>query len=50
MTELTFTLSLDEAKLILAGLQELPAKYANPLTEKLQAQAKAQLQLSEPSE
>lgn len=50
MTELTFTVTLDEANLILAGLQELPAKYANPLTEKLQTQAKAQLQPSEAAE
>lgn len=40
----TFTdLSMDEANLILAGLQELPAKVANPLTQKLQKQAQSQL-------
>ena len=40
----TFTdLSLEEANLILAGLQELPAKIANPLTQKLQQQAQSQL-------
>ena len=43
---LTFTftgITMDEANIILAGLQELPAKVANPLTQKLQAQAKGQL-------
>jgi hypothetical protein len=43
---LTFTFSditMDEANLILAGLQELPAKVANPLTQKIQLQAKSQL-------
>ena len=40
----TFTdISFDEANLILAGLQELPAKVANPLTQKLQAQAQSQM-------
>jgi len=41
--ELTFKVSLDEANYILAGLQELPAKISNPLTQKLQLQAKDQL-------
>lgn len=43
---LTFTftdITMDEANLILAGLQELPAKVANPLTQKIQLQAKSQL-------
>lgn len=40
----TFTdISFDEANIILAGLQELPAKVANPLTQKLQAQAQGQM-------
>ena len=40
----TFTdISMDEANLILAALQELPAKVANPLTQKLQQQAQSQL-------
>lgn len=46
MTTQTFTftdLSLEEANMLLAGLQELPAKLANPLTQKLQAQAQSQL-------
>lgn len=41
--ELTFKITFDEANLILAGLQELPAKVCNPLTQKLQLQAKDQL-------
>lgn len=44
MTTFTFTdLTIDEANLLLAGLQEMPAKVANPLTQKLQQQAKSQL-------
>lgn len=42
-TEITLTVTLDDANLILAGLQELPAKLANPLTQRLQEQARAQL-------
>ena len=42
-TELTFKVSIEEANHILAGLQELPAKICNPLSVKLQAQAKEQL-------
>lgn len=42
-TELTFKVSIEEANVILAGLQEMPAKVANPLTVKLQVQAKEQL-------
>jgi hypothetical protein len=42
---LTFTdLTIQEANAILAGLQELPAKVCNPLTQKLQQQAQQQLQ------
>jgi hypothetical protein len=46
MNNLIFTLtdlSVDEINAILAGLQELPAKIANPLTEKVRKQAEAQL-------
>jgi len=46
MTEeikLNFELTMDEANMILAAIQELPAKVANPLTQKLQLQGKAQL-------
>jgi hypothetical protein len=52
MTTPTFTftdISMDEANLILAGLQELPAKVANPLTQKLQQQAQSQLPKEEPT-
>lgn len=42
--KLTFTdISLEEANIILAALQELPAKICNPLTAKLQEQARKQL-------
>lgn len=41
--ELTFTVTYEEANIIVAGLQELPAKVCNPLTQKLQEQAKPQL-------
>lgn len=36
-------LSVDEVNAILAGLQELPAKIANPLSQKVREQAEAQL-------
>ncbi len=45
--ELTFKITFDEANTILAGLQELPAKICNPLTQKLQLQAKDQLPKAE---
>ena len=35
--------TVEEANTILAGLQELPAKTANPLTQKLLKQAQEQL-------
>lgn len=41
--EFTFKVSEQEANLIIAGLQEMPAKVANPLTRKLQEQAQSQL-------
>ena len=41
--ELIFKVTIEEANTILAGLQELPAKKCNPLTLKLQDQAKDQL-------
>jgi hypothetical protein len=44
---LNFTLTIEEANLVLAGLQELPAKVANPLTQKIQEQAREQLQPQE---
>jgi hypothetical protein len=45
--EFKFTLTEQEASLIVAGLQELPAKVANPLTQKLQAQAQEQMSKQE---
>jgi hypothetical protein len=42
-TILKLELSVDEINTILAGLQELPAKKANPLTVKIQQQAQTQL-------
>jgi hypothetical protein len=36
-------LSIDEVNAILAALQELPAKICNPLSQKVRAQAEAQL-------
>jgi hypothetical protein len=46
MNDIKFTLndlSVDEINCILAGLQELPAKIANPLSQKVKEQAEAQL-------
>jgi len=42
-TELTIKITIEEANLVLAGLQELPAKVSNPLTMKIQQQAREQL-------
>jgi hypothetical protein len=38
----TFTFTEQEANAILQAIQELPAKVANPLTQKIQDQAKQQ--------
>jgi hypothetical protein len=46
MNDIRFTLndlSVDEVNYILAVLQELPAKIANPLSQKIREQAEAQL-------
>jgi hypothetical protein len=40
---LTLEVTLSEINMILAGLQELPAKICNPLTQKITDSAKAQL-------
>lgn len=48
--ELQFTLTIEETNVILQGLQELPAKVSNPLTQKLQQQAGPQLQAAENAE
>jgi len=42
-TELSFNLTVEEANIILTALQELPAKIANPLTQKMHEQAKGQM-------
>jgi hypothetical protein len=47
--EFTFRVTYEEANVILAGLQELPGKICNPLTQKLQQQAQEQLPKPEPS-
>jgi hypothetical protein len=39
----TFEFTLEEANAILAGLQELPGKICNPVSEKLKAQAQKQI-------
>lgn len=39
----TFALNLEEANIILAALQELPAKICNPLSEKIKTQAQEQI-------
>jgi hypothetical protein len=41
--DLTFTLNLNEANMVLAALQELPAKVANPLSQKITEQAQKQI-------
>jgi hypothetical protein len=48
--EFTFTVTEQEANMIIAGLQELPAKVANPLTRKLQEQAQEQMRKQEAQE
>lgn len=45
--EFTFTLTEQEANIVIAGLQELPAKVANPITKKLQEQAQSQMKKEE---
>lgn len=42
-TELNIVLQVQEINAIMAALQELPAKVANPLTNKLMEQARAQV-------
>ena len=49
MKEFTFTLTEEEANVVLHALQELPARVANPLTKKLHEQAAAQLEEKEPA-
>ena len=46
--ELNFKLTIEETNIVLAALQELPAKLCNPLSQKLQQQAQPQLPQPEP--
>ena len=41
--DFNFVLNLNEANAILAALQELPAKIANPISEKIKTQAQEQI-------
>lgn len=55
MKELTFTVSTEEANMIVSGLAELPAKFSMSLINKLQMQASQQqlvpaVDQSQPSE
>ena len=47
-TLITLIVTVEEANTLLAGLQELPAKVSNPLTNKLVKQAQEQLSTKEP--
>jgi hypothetical protein len=48
--QFTFTFTEQEANAIIAAIQELPAKVANPLTQKMQKQAKEQVVADSPEE
>jgi predicted DNA-binding transcriptional regulator YafY len=48
--EYTFTFTEQEANAILNAIQELPAKVANPLTQKIRDQAQQQQQAIQPVE
>lgn len=48
--EFTFKVTEQEANAILMAVQELPARVANPLTQKLQQQAQEQLPKQEAQE
>ena len=39
----TFQLNLEETNIILAALQEIPAKVCNPISDKIKAQAQEQI-------
>jgi hypothetical protein len=43
-----FELSLEEANIILAALQEVPAKLCNPISEKIKTQAESQIAAMQP--
>ena len=46
----TFELNLEEANIILAALQEIPAKICNPISEKIKAQAQEQINAMQASQ
>ena len=48
--EFKFTLNLNETNAILAALQELPARIANPISDKIKAQAQEQIDAMLPQE
>ena len=41
--DFNFVLNLNETNAILAALQELPAKIANPISDKIKSQAQEQI-------
>ena len=47
--DFVFILTEQEANALIVAIQELPAKIANPLTEKLQRQASEQVTKQEPA-
>lgn len=47
--DFNFVLNLNEANAILAALQELPAKIANPISEKIKVQAQEQIAAMKPA-
>jgi hypothetical protein len=46
----TLELTLEETNVVLAALQELPAKLCNPLSEKIRTQAQTQIAAMQPVE
>jgi|688.fasta_scaffold2785252_1 hypothetical protein len=46
----TLELNLEETNVVLAALQELPAKLCNPLSEKIRTQAQTQIAAMQPVE
>ncbi len=42
--EFNFVLNLNETNAILAALQELPARIANPISDKIKTQAQKQIE------
>ena len=50
MQSCNLTLTIDEINAILVGLQEVPARICNPLTEKIREQVTQQIVNSDTSE